>query len=69
MFQEQKPVAYPLPKGKVESVSDDGLVQMRLPDGHLLRRRIPLEQVPSVRKLAFGPPASSVDAASSAHHG
>ena len=69
MIQEHKPAALPLPKGKVESVSDDGLVQMRLPDGHLLRRRIPLEQVPSVRKMAFGPPTGSVESVATATHG
>ena len=59
----QSPKAPSLPKGVVESVSDDGLVQMRLPDGNLLRRRIPLEQVPSVRRAAFGPPLGAAGSA------
>jgi hypothetical protein len=68
-LQETKQVPVSLPRGKVESVSDDGLVQMRLPDGHLLRRRIPLEQVPNVRRMAFGPPSSSSADAVAAPHG
>ena len=61
MLETQLSAPIPLPRGKVESVSDEGLVQMRLPDGNLLRRRIPLEQVPSVRKWAFGaPPAAKI---------
>lgn len=60
MIENPKLLPVPLPRGKVESVSDDGLVQMRLPDGNLLRRRIPLEQVPGVRRMAFGAPAGSM---------
>lgn len=60
MIENTKLLPVPLPRGKVESVSDDGLVQMRLPDGNLLRRRIPLEHVPGVRKMAFGSSVGSL---------
>jgi hypothetical protein len=69
MLQETKQIQPSLPRGKVESVSDDGLVQMRLPDGTYLRRRIPLEQVPSVRRMAFGPPPRTSADAIEAPHG
>ena len=37
--------------GVVERVTDEGFVFMRLPNGLVDMRRVPLEQVPRYRKL------------------
>jgi hypothetical protein len=38
----------------IESVSDDGIVQLRLPGGGIRVLAIPLEKVPHYRRLARG---------------
>jgi len=40
-------------EGKVERVTDDGVVFVRLPNGLVDARQVPLEQVPRFRKLTL----------------